>query len=90
MDDILRYIPINAVTGAWEVSWDGRSDWQTLHIMTWPSALESLRPAYGVRRFVGRFDSAPGVDLLAVDFSRMGRIYGTSSAAFVTHSLFAY
>jgi hypothetical protein len=81
---------VNATVGKWEVSWDGRSDWQTLDTLTFTANPALPVPAGSVRGFIGRFRSAEGSDLLSVDDARMGRVYDTSAHGFQGHSLYAY
>jgi len=70
----------------------GRTAWQTLTSVDYPSSVPLLEPypAYTVRSFVGRFNDTPGLDLLMVDYTRLSRIYDRSTATLVPHGDYAY
>jgi hypothetical protein len=60
-DDVLRYTPsADGLTGTWAVSWGGRTGWAPLQgaTLAWADTPEmrELRPADGVRWFIGRFN----------------------------------
>jgi hypothetical protein len=77
------------VSVKWEVSWDGRSGWQTLKVVgVEPSPLLLTRPE--VFLLAGRFDGARGSDLLAIDSSRFGRLYSNVNRAIARLNRYAY
>jgi hypothetical protein len=88
--DVLRYVWLDALTGRWEISWDGRGGWQTLITLTWPSNTALENPAASVRGFVGKFSNGKTDELLSVDSSRMGQIYSRGLGKLVPYSLYAY
>src|SRR5438874_11216030 len=45
-DDILRWVATSEITGRWEVSWDGRTVWQSLAPVAWPITDQFEYPAY--------------------------------------------
>ena len=51
IDDVVRFKLTGFTSGRWEVSWDGRTDWQTLKNVTWqstsPPALHRPAPFRG-------------------------------------------
>ena len=77
-DDVVRFKVTGATSGRWEVSWDGRSDWQTLKNVTWQSTYPA---APHLHVFAGRFDDSPGADLLFLDDSRRGLLYSKATDA---------
>jgi hypothetical protein len=78
--------------GRWDVSWGGRTPWQTLKTFDWPSSVDPANqyPAYTVHSFVGHFNDQPGMDLLMVDYSRQARIFDRAAGAFVPHGEYAW
>jgi hypothetical protein len=69
----------------WQVSWDGRSDWNDLTTLTGIISLPlRLYP------FAGRFDDNAGADLLLVDDDRLGRLYSKATGQVATLNLYAY
>lgn len=74
------------------VSSQGRNPFKTFATMSWPdtAAMQAFKPANSVRSLVGRFRGLVKDDLLAIDFTRMGQIFGAGSTAFAPHSRYAY
>jgi hypothetical protein len=71
------------------VSAGGRTGWRTYATRTWPAALSLLDPAHRLRAWVGRFDGAPGAEVLSADdVTRAGMI--TASGQSVAHALYPY
>jgi len=94
-DDVVRFTLVfggqigSISTGVkWEVSWEGRGDWQTLRVVRLASTKPPEAPEADV--FAGRFDDSPGADLLVVDRTRFGRLYSKATDTIVTHNLYAY
>lgn len=87
IDDIVRFKPLTETSGRLEVSWEGRSDWQTFRTVTWESTSPKVPE---LRLFAGRFDDAPGADILFLDSSRLGRRYSNASATPTVQNLYAY
>ncbi|HET6980824.1 MAG TPA: FG-GAP-like repeat-containing protein [Myxococcaceae bacterium] len=85
-DDIVRFKPTSPTSGRLEVSWDGRTDWQTLTHVDWPPSAT----VPDLLLFAGRFDGSPGAGILFVDQTRFARLYTYARGAFVPYSLFAY
>lgn len=89
-DDIVRYQKSGATSLTSSVSWGGRSDWVRLANVN-AAALTGVGGAPVALRlypFAGRFDAAPGADLLLVDVSRIGRF--TNRAGTAWNSQYAY
>jgi hypothetical protein len=89
IDDIIRFNPSSAISGAWEVSWGGRTDWVPLKQVT------SSAPVVGLETprtllFIGRFDSPRRADLLFVDWTRLGQLYSTANNELVRQNLYPY
>jgi hypothetical protein len=80
--------PTRPVKVKWEISWEGRSGWQTLKVVSLDSLLLFSRAE--VYLLTGRFDGAPGSDLLAIDSSRLGRLYSNASRAITRLNRYAY
>lgn len=83
-DDLLRLSggwPGNQ--GGWEVSWGGRTDWARLKTLTGLELSDNT-----IYPHAGRFDGAPGADLLVVDGTRIGLFY--SKATGLWRSAYAY
>lgn len=72
----------------WEVSWEGRSGWQTLKVVGVEPAKLLTRPE--VYLLNGRFDGAPGSDLVAIDSTRFGRLYSNATRAIARLNRYAY
>ena len=87
-DDVIRFIPRDAWSGKLQVSWDGRSGWETLEKVT--SNLFPLPPPVPILVFAGKFDDSTGADILLVDENRLGLRFSTTNNALVPHSLYAY
>jgi hypothetical protein len=96
IDDFVRfkvtgfqgYPKPTAGTGRFEVSWDGRSSWQTLRDVTW--SLPALPPYTSPVYFVGRFDSNPGADILYLDDSRTGRLLSSGTGTPIAWNAYPY
>lgn len=63
----------------WQVSWDGRTPWQTLRFYTF-NFKKDAGTVFPVYRFAGRFDDAAGADLLTVDPERRGNFINNARA----------
>jgi hypothetical protein len=87
IDDVVRFKVTGFTGGSWEVSWDGRGDWQTLKNVTWQSTYPR---APHLHVFAGRFDDSRGADLLFLDDSRLGLLYRRASDALAVHNLYPY
>lgn len=83
-DDILRISGgWPGKEGGWEVSWGGRTAWQTLKNL---SGLELTNKTLYI--YAGRFDESPGADPLVVDGTRRGHFY--TKAIGIWLSAYAY
>jgi hypothetical protein len=87
IDDVVRFKVTGFTSGSWEVSWDGRGDWQTLKNVTWRSTYPR---APHLHMFAGRFDDSRGADLLFLDDSRLGLLYRRATDALAVHNLYPY
>jgi hypothetical protein len=76
-DDIVRYVVESPIKGRWEMSSGGRGPWQTLGTLSYPDDLATLQafPAYRMLSFIGRFDEWNGADVLALEYTRYGRLF---------------
>lgn len=93
IDDVIRFqvtgvsgYPPSAASGKFEVSWDGRSNWQTFRTVSWP--IQRIPP--GVFYFTGRFDNSPGSDILFLDDTRFGRLFSNASSTSVVQNVYPY
>jgi hypothetical protein len=91
-DDIIRYVRENAISGRWDVSSGGAGPWTTLTSFSYPDTYPNqlLNPAAYMRTFVGRFDVWNGSDLLALEYSRGGRLFSAGHANLAAYGLYAY
>jgi hypothetical protein len=81
-DDIVRFKLSGPTSGRLEISWDGRTDWETLTTVGGPLG--------DLRFFAGRFDGSPGAGILFVDQTRFSRLYTKASRKLAAYGLFAY
>ena len=62
----------------------GHGPWHTLGSLTYPpdpSTVQAL-PAYRMQSFIGEFDEWNGADVLALEYTRMGRLFSPGHAIF--------
>ena len=87
-DDIARFQTLLPGQGWFEVSWDGRSGWKPFRTISWPIAISPIQPP--VYFFTGRFDNAPGSDILFLDDTRFARVLSNASSTPVTQNTHPY
>ena len=93
IDDVIRFeltglsgAPPTSAVARFDVSWDGRSSWQSWRTITFP--IQRIPPT--VTYFVGHFDNSPGADILFLDDTRFGRRLSNGSSGAVVQNIYPY
>ena len=87
-DDVVRFnvsasLPSQSTKGTWQVSWGGRTSWQSVKTVT--VAAPGLSPLVGLRIYTGNFNGSGGDDLLHVDYLRTGRLYNPATGSLLLY-----
>ncbi len=81
-DDLIRYKPLDASSGRFEISSGGNTPWQTLSNISFEDTSVTVFASARIRPFIGNFDGLGTADVLAIDHHRAGRLFSPGRASF--------